>query len=112
MPASYTEGWLFPLCMELGWPQQWSAPQLPDGQAAQLLSRTLSLSTEHPASLLDTTRRNANGLFVDSVTLPPATPLGYGQGTRGGHSGEQLPHRMALATEEEAAGPVPTGLFH
>lgn len=28
------------------------------------------------------------------------------------HSGAQLPHFMVLATEEEATGPVPGGLFH
>lgn len=52
-----------------------------------LPSRMRGLSTEHPASLLDATRRHANGLFVDSVTLLPATPLGNVGGTQSGHSG-------------------------
>lgn len=59
----------------------------PTCSGLRLPSRMRGLSTEHPASLLDATRRHANGLFVDSVTLLPAAPLGNVGGTQSGHSG-------------------------
>lgn len=94
-----------------------SSGQHPSSSMANLLwagavSRTLGLSTEHPASRLDTTRKNANGLFVDSVTLPPATPLGYVEGTRGGHSGAQLPHFTAPGHRGRGSRTSARGLFH